>query len=366
MTPVLQIENVTKTFGNFTAVSDVSLDIEPGEFLAIMGSSGSGKSTLLRLIAGLEQPSKGRILLNGAPTETLAVHERVTPMVWQSLALFPFLTAVENVEFGLRMQGIGKAERRARAMTWLDRMEIAHLAQRNVDALSGGQRQRVALARALVTEPPVLLLDEPLSALDAHLTVRMQSVLTNLQRELGITFIYVTHSHSEAFAMADRVVIMRDGKIEQIGAPKELYLRPSSRFVAEFLGSNNIFSGTLAQDATGRRVLNTGDGPIRISGAGGGAGEGSGGLADLVVSSDRMVIGADAALGNRLTGRVVGEEFVGSGINLFLETKAGNEIIVQVPQKEMDRVTISPGDDLTVGWPVEDGHLIFKGETGHA
>lgn len=365
MTPVLQIENVSKTFRHFTAVSDVSLDIEPGEFLAIMGSSGSGKSTLLRLIAGLERPSKGRILLDGRPTENLAVHERVTPMVWQSLALFPFLTAVENVEFGLRMQGIGKAERRARAMTWLDRMEIAHLAQRNIDALSGGQRQRVALARALVTEPPVLLLDEPLSALDAHLTVRMQSVLTGLQRELGITFIYVTHSHSEAFAMADRVVIMREGRIEQIGAPKELYMRPSSRFVAEFLGSNNIFSGTLEEDATGRRVLNTDDGPIRLPSADR-AGQASCSRADLVVSSDRMVIGGDVALDNCLTARVIGEEFVGSGINLFLETKAGSEIIVQVPQREMDRVSISPGDDLTVGWPMDDGHLIPTGEADHA
>ena len=170
------------------------------------------------------------------------VHERDTPMVWQSLALFPFLNARENVEFGLRMRRIDTAERRRRAVEWLERLEIGEFSERNIDTLSGGQRQRVALARSLVTEPQILLLDEPLSALDAHLVIRMQGVLTRLQRELGITFVYVTHSQSEAFAMADRIVIMSEGRIVQVGRPREIYRRPENRFVAEFVGRNNILT----------------------------------------------------------------------------------------------------------------------------
>ena len=221
------------------------LDIAKGEFVAIMGPSGCGKTTTLRMLAGLETPSAGEICIGGKVMNNVPAHERDTPMVWQSLALFPFLSVRENVEFGLKMRGIGAAERRRRAEDWLERMEIGQFAGRMVDQLSGGQRQRVALARSLVTEPEILLLDEPLSALDAHLVIRMQGVLTRLQKELGITFVYVTHSQSEAFAMADRVVIMSDGVIEQVGSAREIYRAPASRFVAEFVGRNNILSGTV-------------------------------------------------------------------------------------------------------------------------
>ena len=171
--------------------------------------------------------------------------ERDTPLVWQSLALFPFLTVVRNVEFGLKMRGVDAAERRRRATHWLERLGIAEFADRNVATLSGGQRQRVALARALVTEPEILLLDEPMSALDAHLVVRMQAELIRLHRELGITFFYVTHSQSEAFAMANRVVIMNEGRIEQVGPSKEVYRNPANRFVAGFVGTNNIMAGRI-------------------------------------------------------------------------------------------------------------------------
>ena len=226
---LVSFEGVVKSFGNFIAVQKLDFEIKKGEFLAIMGSSGCGKTTTLRMLAGLEAPTKGVIRLSGKPINDLPTWSRDTPMVWQSLALFPFLNVIENVEFALKMRGVGKAERRRRAEQWLDRMQITEFADRNISQLSGGQRQRVALARSLVVEPEILLLDEPLSALDAALKVRMQSVLKNLQRETGITFVYVTHSQSEAFSMADRVVIMSRGKIEQIGTPQEIYRTPRTR-----------------------------------------------------------------------------------------------------------------------------------------
>ena len=247
--PLVEFRSVVKRFDDFVAVEDVNFTIDAGEFVAIMGPSGCGKTTTLRMLAGLEAPSEGNILMDGRVMNDVPAHERDTPLVWQSLALFPFLTARENVEFGLQMRGFGAAECRRRALEWLDRMEISEFAERDIASLSGGQKQRVALARSLVIEPRILLLDEPLSALDANLVIRMQSVLTRLQRELGITFVYVTHSQSEAFAMADRVVIMSRGHISQIGSPKDIYRAPANRFVAEFVGRNNIISGAVTKTA---------------------------------------------------------------------------------------------------------------------
>ena len=255
--PIIQFSNVKKRFGDFTAVRELNLDIFPGEFIAIMGPSGCGKTTTLRMLAGLETPTEGEVILDGQVMNDVGPNDRDTPLVWQSLALFPFLNVRENVEFGLKMRGVSPDECSKRSKVWLDRMEIGEFSERNVESLSGGQRQRVALARALVTEPKVLLLDEPLSALDAHLVIRMQQVLTRLQRELGITFVYVTHSQSEAFAMADRVVIMGNGEIAQAGAPRDIYREPANRFVAEFVGRNNIVSGTIHSVSAGKVEIDT-------------------------------------------------------------------------------------------------------------
>ncbi|MBT4428115.1 MAG: ABC transporter ATP-binding protein, partial [Rhodospirillaceae bacterium] len=216
---LLVLDKVVKRFGEHTAVDGVDLQISKGEFLAIMGPSGCGKTTTLRMIAGLEQPSAGEIRLNGTRMNELKPWQRDTPLVWQNLALFPHLSVLKNVEFGLKMRNVAARERRERSMNWLERMGLAEYAGRNIAQLSGGERQRVAIARALVTEPEILLLDEPLSALDAHLRVRMQSEITQLQKQLGITFAYVTHNQSEAFAMASRVAIMNGGLIQQIGSP---------------------------------------------------------------------------------------------------------------------------------------------------
>ena len=233
--PLVILEKVQKHFGDFIAVKEINLEINEGELLAIMGPSGCGKTTTLRMRSGLEEPTIGEIRMNDQVMNKVKPHERDTPLVWQSLALFPFLSVIENVEFGLKMRGVDKLERKKRALEWLEKLDILEFSERDISTLSGGQKQRVALARSLVLEPKILLLDEPLSALDAHLVIRMQAVLVQLQRELGITFVYVTHSQSEAFAMADRVVIMGNGEIAQVGTPKDIYRSPQNKFVAEFV-----------------------------------------------------------------------------------------------------------------------------------
>ena len=326
--PQIIFENVVKRFGNTVAVEQMSFHIEKGEFLAIMGSSGCGKTTTLRMLAGLETPSEGEIRLNGKRINELKPSQRDTPLVWQSLALFPFLNVIENVEFGLKTRGIDTAQRKQRAMKWLERMEIAEFADRPVDMLSGGQRQRVALARALVTEPPVLLLDEPLSALDANLVVRMQGVLSRLQKELGITFIYVTHSQSEAFAMADRVVIMSKGVIEQIGTPQQVFREPASRFVAEFVGANNILSGSVTETNDDAVLIHSEIGSVEIS-----AQKikplKTGDSVEIVISADRLNIATNEpnqTLTNSFKCKLISEEFIGAVVSLLVETDQGVEL----------------------------------------
>ena len=269
MTPLLELSEVRKSFNGEVALDGLNLCAERGEFVAVMGPSGCGKTTALRILAGFERPDAGEVRLNGERINDLPPWRRNMPMVWQSLALFPFLTTAENVEFGLRMRGMPAALRREKAARWLEKLAIAEFADRPVSQLSGGQRQRVALARTLATEPDVLLLDEPLSALDANMVVHMQGVLSRLQRETGVTFLYVTHSRSEAFAMADRVAVMGGGRVRQAGTPREIYRAPRSRFVAGFLGGKNIFSArALVDNGDGLRVK-TDDGVFSSAAAGG-------------------------------------------------------------------------------------------------
>lgn len=358
-TALVVFDGVAKRFGDFVAVERMNLEIFKGEFLAIMGSSGCGKTTTLRMLAGLEAPSEGEIRLGGKRINELPTWQRDTPMVWQSLALFPFLTVRENVEFGLRMRGVDKAERRRRVDKWLDRMQIAEFADRNVAHLSGGQRQRVALARCLVTEPKILLLDEPLSALDAHLKVRMQTVLSNLQRELGITFVYVTHSQSEAFSMADRVVIMSRGRIEQIGNPQEIYRAPRTRFVAEFLGSSNIFSGRVAALANGLVQITTPAGNFEVV-QNPAKSLAKGDAATFVVSDDRILLtNSEPAAGlNKIEAVVVGEEFVGATAVIHLEAPGGIEMKAQKSHDELAELDHSFGSKIWVSWRPEAGHIL--------
>lgn len=354
----ISLKNLRKTYGTAVAVENLNLDIEEGKFIAIMGPSGCGKSTMLRMLAGLEEASSGDILHQGRRINDLPIWEREMPMVWQSLALFPFLTVRENVEFGLKMQGINSLERRQRAMNWLRKLGLGEYADRKIDQLSGGQRQRVALARSLVTEPSVLLLDEPLSALDAHLSVQMQGELKRLQRELGITFVYVTHSHSEAFSMADTVVIMNQGRIEQTGSPEDIYLRPATPFVARFLGGSSIFECKTRRRKSGELVLEGADGTFGFAGSEL-AELDEGEEVSLIVRADQISVTAVAGWAeNEVSARVIGEEFVGALVNLRMETAAGTQITVQLQQRDMQALDIEVGAGVTASWHPEDGHII--------
>ncbi len=356
--PIVRFEQVSKTFGDFVAVQTMDLHIHKGEFLAIMGSSGCGKTTILRMLAGLEVPTEGKLFIGEQLMNDVPASKRDTPMVWQSLALFPFLNVRENVEFGLKMRGVDATTRRKKTFDWLDRMEIGQFADRDISQLSGGQRQRVALARSLVTEPEILLLDEPLSALDANLTVRMQGVLTELQRELGITFVYVTHSQSEAFAMANRVVVMSAGIIEQIGTPREVYHNPAARFVAEFIGSNNILFGTVGPTDGGLVRVESPDGNLFVKADSVGT-PATGSTVELVVSADRVVVSEEKpSADNVIAAKVISEEFVGSIVTLYFKTESGTEFVAQKQQRELDQLDTHAGVQLYLSWQAEDGHLL--------
>ncbi len=248
----VELAGVVKSFGAHRALNSIDLAIKPGEFVALLGPSGCGKTTALRALSGLEGIDEGRILIDGEDVADVPTNKRDMGMVFQSYSLFPHMTVTENVEFGLRMRRVGAGERRGRAAEALDMVGLAHLGARFAHQLSGGQQQRVALARALVTRPRVLLLDEPLSALDAKVRVQLRDEIRRIQTELGITTVFVTHDQEEALAVADRVAVMRDGVIEQIGTPEELYTTPASAFVADFVGLSNRVAG---QIVAGRAVV---------------------------------------------------------------------------------------------------------------
>jgi putative spermidine/putrescine transport system ATP-binding protein len=247
----ISIRGVTKKFADFLAVDNLELEIASGEFFSLLGPSGSGKTTVLRLIAGFELASSGQIFLNDQEVTSKAPFDRDVNTVFQDYALFDHLTVIENVEYGLRVRKVAKAERQQRALAALTKVHLADFAQRKPAQLSGGQRQRVALARAIVVEPKILLLDEPLGALDLKLREKMQIELKQLQRELGITFIFVTHDQDEALTLSDRIAIFNHGKIEQIGTPQELYEKPATEFVARFIGTANIFDAPASQELFG-------------------------------------------------------------------------------------------------------------------
>lgn len=356
--PLVVFKDVIKRYGDFVAVRRMNLVIHPGEFIAIMGPSGCGKTTTLRMLAGLEQPSEGEIRISGKLMNEVSPSERDTPMVWQSLALFPFLNVLKNVEFGLKMRGTDSASRRQRSMEWLDRLGIAEFAERDVSLLSGGQRQRVALARALVTEPQVLLLDEPLSALDANLVIHMQGVLTRLQKELGITFVYVTHSQSEAFAMADRVVIMNEGAVLQVGSPQSVYRNPASRFVAEFVGTNNIISGTARSVKSNVVQLESNISTFKVSpSTDQQIVEGS--EYSFVISADQVSLSSEAeTLENCIPCSLISEEFVGSVVTLFFEDESGTQFRVQKQQRDLDSLNLKIGETVWASWETRHAYLL--------
>jgi spermidine/putrescine transport system ATP-binding protein len=347
--PILELHHLSKRFGDFAAVDDLSLDIAAGEFLTLLGASGSGKTTTLRMIAGFEPPTEGEILMAGAPIAALPPFKRDINTVFQHYALFPHMSVRDNIAYGLRMRGVPAAQREERVTRALEMVKLEQLGARSPRQLSGGQQQRVALARALVNRPRVLLLDEPLGALDLKLRKEMQLELKHLQTDLGITFVYVTHDQEEALTMSDRIVLMRQGRIAQIGTPRDLYDRPASRYVADFIGDTNLLAGTVVECASGVTTLRVGDVPLR------GLCDGAlpvGREAWLTVRPEaiRLIDGHGAPAGqNTVAGTVNDAVYAGSALRVHVTLPGGQRLVASVPSG----TSAPPGAPVTLSWPVE-------------
>jgi spermidine/putrescine ABC transporter ATP-binding subunit len=307
MRGALSFEAVSKSYGPAAAVRDVSLEVLPGEFLTLLGPSGCGKTTLLRMAAGFVSPDSGRVRLSGRDVTGVPPHRRPVNMVFQHYALFPHLSVAGNVAFGLEVARTPRTEIAARVSRILETVRMAELGERRTDQLSGGQKQRVALARALVLEPDVLLLDEPMSALDRKLRQEMQVEVKHLHERLGTTFLFVTHDQEEALTMSDRVAVMNDGRVEQVGTPEELYERPRTRFAAEFLAVRNLWPATVGEVGNGRAMVAT-DGGARFAARDEGAFR-PGERVWVGVRPERMAI--DGAGENRLAGVLEDEVYLG-------------------------------------------------------
>jgi putative spermidine/putrescine transport system ATP-binding protein len=364
----VQLVAVTKRFGRSVAVDAIDARIAAGTYCCLLGPSGCGKTTTLRLIAGHEFPTGGEIAIGGQNVTHLPPARRPTAMMFQNYALFPHLDCTDNVAFSLRMRGVGKGARREKAREMLHLVAMERFAERLPAQLSGGQQQRVALARALVTDPGVLLLDEPLSALDPFLRVRMREELRRSQRQFGITFIHVTHSQEEALAVADLVIVMNDGRIEQADTARAVFDRPATGFVARFIGGHNVLRCTVeAVDGKGARLRGPQGVPIPAD---------TPGLAaqadvEVAIRSDRMrlsrvarrlrAVGAadgDVAEPPTLLSRVAAIEYQGSNVKVRLETDGSDELTVTLTDRAFYADAVAVGDIVAVGWDDADAHIV--------
>jgi len=323
----LQVVKLTKRYGPTLAVDAVDLTVPPGSYCCLLGPSGCGKTTTLRMVAGHEAASSGDIILGTQNVTDLPPAKRGTAMMFQSYALFPHLTVLDNVAFAPKMRGVPKAERHAKAARLLELVAMAPYAQRLPGQLSGGQQQRVALARALITEPQILLLDEPLSALDPFLRIKVRAELKRLQRELNITFIHVTHAQDEAMALADVIVLMNRGRIEQAAAPREIFNRPKSEFAAKFIGGHNV---------------------MQLAGG------------QVAVRSDRLslVRPGEAASGPVVAGTISQLEYQGARVNLTVATDSGEELTLEMPEAEFDAMPVSIGAPVRTTWNPATAHAL--------
>ncbi len=349
----VELERVTKHFGDFRAVDEVSLEVQAGSFVALLGSSGAGKSTVLRMIGGFELPDSGTIRIGGEEVTDLPPYRRDVNTVFQNYALFPHMTVAENVAYGLRQDGVSRSQRTARVRAALDMVQMLTLAHRKPSQLSGGEQQRVALARALVKRPSVLLLDEPLGALDRKLRQQMQVELKLLQHRLGITFIFVTHDQEEALAMSDVIAVMREGRIDQIGSPTDLYDRPRTAFVAGFIGSQNFLPGRI--EGPGRLAADTGL-LFAASRTAEDARAGERGLGAIRPENVRLSRDEPGAESNKASGRVIAVVMLGDSVEYLLRLADGTEIFSRLPRSA--GALPREGDLLWAQWSADQA-IIF-------
>jgi len=340
--------------GETLVVKDLNLDIQAGEFLTMLGPSGSGKTTCLMMLAGFEPPTHGEIFLDGRPIGQLPPHKRGIGMVFQNYALFPHMTVGENLAYPLKVRGMGKSEIKQKVDRALAMVELSGFGGRRPAQLSGGQQQRVAVARSLVFEPNLVLMDEPLGALDKQLREQMQYEIKHIHENLGVTVVYVTHDQTEALTMSDRVAVFNDGKIQQLSPPEELYEHPQNSFVAQFIGENNKLSGTVTKMVNGHCevTLDTGSvvkaSPVNV--------DGEGSRTTLSLRPERVSIDVDGE-DTALSGRVEELIYLGDTIRARLSVEGNDEFIVKVPNHKR-HVELTEGADVKVGWSADDCHAL--------
>lgn len=362
MNTIVDIKGVNKIYGTNHVVKDLNLLVEEGEFLTLLGSSGCGKTTTLRMIAGFEEPTTGSITVEGEPIEDKEPYERNVNTVFQSYALFPHMTIYDNVAYGLRMKKVPKKEIKERVLKMLEMVQLSGFEKRYPSQLSGGQKQRVAIARALINRPKVLLLDEPLGALDLKLRKQMQLELKRLQKKLNITFIYVTHDQEEALTMSDRIAIMHDGVMDQIGSPTEIYERPATKFVATFIGETNVFEGTIRSIEGGKAVIGIENGEVTTSGS---VEEGDGKNTGFAVNEfvtvsvrpEKMHFSPKPVEGFTVPAVVRDYIYVGSVLKCIAVLPNGNEIKMEkLAGEELPPI----GEKVFICWEPEDAVLIHS------
>ncbi|MGK7864162.1 ABC transporter ATP-binding protein [Falsiroseomonas sp. E2-1-a4] len=351
----LTVRGVVRRFGAVTALAGVDLAVAEGELLTILGPSGSGKTTLLKVVAGFEIPDEGTVHLGTADVTMSPPRSRDVGMVFQNYALFPHLTVAQNVAFPLEMRRLPKAEREQRVAEALALVELSQYGHRLPRQLSGGQQQRVALARAIVFKPRLLLLDEPFGALDRKLRESMQLEVRRLQRRLRLTTLFITHDQEEALILSDRIAVMSAGLIEQVGTPAEVYARPTTRFVADFVGESNLLDG-IAAEGNGAEVA--GLGRIQAGASAGAPGK----RATLLLRPEALRVGADAAsLPNRATARILETVFLGLSVKLRLQVEGGPEMLARLPLRPSAPLSMTEGEVVPLGFATEDVHVIRHG-----
>ena len=360
----LSVQNVTKTFKDFVAVNNVSFEVPDGQFFSILGPSGCGKTTLLRMIAGLTEPTEGDIEIRGRSMLGIAPNKRPVNLIFQHLALFPMMNVAQNIAFGLKRRGESRADIDKKVETILERVELAGFGGKEIDQLSGGQKQRVAIARCLVLEPTVLLLDEPLGALDLKLREQMKVELKKLQAKVGTTFVYITHDQSEALVMSDHVAVMNQGVFEQVDSPQNLYSKPQTPFVAQFVGDNNAWSGTIRQSDGKIAEIETSEGNVfrtqlRESLTPGTA-------VDLFLRPEAMLIQPDSSLSGLNRFEVIVKDILFDGANSRLlahPVETDTELLIALPQtRQFDY--IKKNDKIEIGWNEVSGICFPKDTAG--